>query len=673
LRIFKKNPWLFGVVPILLFALILGVFPCSASAQDQRNPAARERLRQKAWNGGSAMVIVHFRVPDINRLTAQSARFQTADESEAVAAERTSADQALRQAIDYAAWEVVTELQGTNFEEVARFEYVPFIALRVSPQALAVLETSPDVLGIEENSIQKLIDPIKDAEDTAKGEADNEGRAEPMLNDSTVLIGAKALWNIGITGAGWYVAILDTGIRSTHQFFTGKTIVEACRALGRDGNSGAGDCPNGQAIQNGPGSAVHYPNTYEGYDHGTHVAGIAAGNYGSLAGVAKGANILAVKIFSKFTASDCGGSPCVSAWTSDEIAGLNYVYSLRGTYNIAAVNMSLGGSTKYPTFCDGSSGTKAAIDLLRSAGIATAIATGNSYWCNGVSMPACTSSCVAVGSSTKSDAQSNFSNWDKTMQRLFAPGSSIYSSTGASDSSYESWNGTSMATPHVTGAWALMKQAIPTGSVTAFLNALQSTGKAIYSVCDHYGTAISRIQIDAAVSSLSAYTLSIETSAFGTTNPAPGVHGYPLNTTVPVTAVPNTYATFYNWTGDASGTANPVKVLIDRSKSIKANFKHIYPPAAAGEKVLNRSFSQAEYIDILTWTADTRNAALSIDHYNIYLMNGSTPTLLGAVDAADTQYMHRMAGADAQTYEITAVTSGGREGEPATVTVAAAQ
>jgi subtilisin family serine protease len=655
----------------MLFALILGVFPRSAAAQDQRNPAALGRLRQKAWNGGSAMVIVHFRVPDIKRLTAQSARFQTADESEAVAAERTSADQALRQAIDYAAWEVVTELQGTNFEEVARFEYVPFIALRVSPQALAVLETSPDVLGIEENSIQKLIDPIKDAEDTAKGEADNEGRAEPMLNDTTILVGAKALWNIGITGAGWYVAILDTGIRSTHQFFTGKTIVEACRALGRDGKPGAGDCPNGQAVQNGPGSAVHYPNTYEGYDHGTHVSGIAAGNYGSLAGVAKGANIIAVKIFSKFTASDCGGSPCVMAYTSDEIAGLNYVYSLRGTYNIAAANMSLGGD-KYAGFCNGD-GTKAAIDLLRSANIATCIATGNNGWCGYISAPGCVSTSVAVGSSTKADAESDFNNWDETMQRLFAPGTSIYSSTGASDSSYESWNGTSMATPHVTGAWALMKQAIPAGSVTTFLNALQVAGKAIYSVCDSRSHAISRIQIDAAVSYLSAYTLTIETSAFGTTNPAPGVHGYPLNTTVPVTAVPNTYATFFNWTGDASGTDNPVNVLIDRSKSIKANFKHIYPPAAAGEKVLNRSFSQAEYIDILTWTADARNASLSIDHYNIYLMNGDTPTLLAAVNAADSQYMHRKAGAEAQTYRIAAVTSGGREGEPATVTVAAAQ
>ncbi len=69
------------------------------------------------------------------------------------------------------------------------------------------------------------------------------------------------------------------------------------------------------------------------------------------------------------------------------------------------------------------------------------------------------------------------------MQKLFAPGVSIYSSTGDSDNSYESWDGTSMATPHVAGAWALIKQAIPGGSVTDILTALQSTGESINTTC----------------------------------------------------------------------------------------------------------------------------------------------------------------------------------------------
>ena len=84
-----------------------------------------------------------------------------------------------------------------------------------------------------------------------------------------------------------------------------------------------------------------------------------------------------MKIFSRFNASDCGGSPCVSAWDSDILAGLNYVYWLRGSYHIASVNMSLGGGS-YSSFCDSiTTAVKNAIDLLRGAGIATAIATGN--------------------------------------------------------------------------------------------------------------------------------------------------------------------------------------------------------------------------------------------------------------------------------------------------------
>ena len=109
---------------------------------------------------------------------------------------------------------------------------------------------------------------------------------------------------------------------------------------------------------------------------------------------------------------------------------------------------------------------QAAIDNLRSVGIATAIATGNDEWCGYVSSPACISSSVAVGASSDSDVEAIFNNWHPTMQRLFAPGVSIYSSIGDSDTSYGDKSGTSMATPHVAGAWALIKQAIPAGSVT---------------------------------------------------------------------------------------------------------------------------------------------------------------------------------------------------------------
>jgi len=731
-----------AIISCLILTVLLTAFPIHSIAQNQKDRANFDRLTQKAWSEGAVRVIVHLDVPRIKELTAASTKFLGVDASEAIRVERTSADTALKDAIEYTAWKVLAELQGTDYVVNTIYRSIPFMALRVSPYALALLEDSTTVLGLEEDVPIKLIEPVEESggENGKTSLTDSGDLDRPFLDTSVNLIGAKTAWGWGYTGAGWYVAILDTGIRKTHQFFTGKTIVEACFALGSDGVGGAGDCPNGNATMTGPGSAVHYSSSYSGYDHGTHVSGIAAGNYGSLAGVAKNANIIAVQVFSKFSASECDGSPCVSSWNSDTLSGLDYIYSIRGSYNIAAVNMSLGGDTRYSSPCDSDS-RKASIDNLRSVGIATAIATGNDYSCYGISSPACISSSVAVGSSTDADADSPFNNWHPTLQKLFAPGSSIYSSTGASDSSYDSWSGTSMAAPHVTGAWALLKHRLSTGSVTDFLNALRTTGVSITSICDYYTTPIPRIRVDRAIASFpSGYALTIQASTGGTTNPTPGtytydqgtqiqvtaipdtncefvnwtgsisstqnpvtvtmdsdktvkanfrvkpkltiqagtggttnpipgVYYYATGTTVQVTAIPNTYSIFINWSESATGSANPVSLTMDSDKSLYAHFRYIYAPIATGRKVLNRTFSQAEYINILSWQADPANDGLDIAKYRIYQMSGTTPSLLVELASGELEYYHRNAGQATIQYTIVAVTSSNREGAPATVTI----
>ena len=145
---------------------------------------------------------------------------------------------------------------------------------------------------------------------------------------------------------------------------------------------------------------------------------------------------------------------------------------------MAAVNMSLGGEVYLsPAECDADNGaTKAIIDTLRSVGIATVAAAGNKGAANGIGAPGCISSAISVGSTTKADAVSSFSN-SAPFLSLLAPGSSIRSSVPGGGFAF--FSGTSMATAHVTGAWAVMKQKNPEATVTAVLDALIVTGRSI--------------------------------------------------------------------------------------------------------------------------------------------------------------------------------------------------
>jgi subtilisin family serine protease len=504
---YKKSKTL--IVFSTVFITLMLSFPTHSiktniEESDQKSYSNYLYLRQKALTEGNVKIIIKLLVPNIDELTAASNNFGTVEPGLEHTWGGYNADRALAEAIEFVAEEVLFDLNMTYYEVNHIYLSIPYMALNVSVEALEILQNLPIVLDILEDKPIELIMPVTDGNE-AKGENTTTSTNDldsPQLDNTVSIIGADTAWSMGYTGSGRYVAILDTGIRKTHEFFTGKTIVEACYALGEDGVGGAGDCPNGFAIMTGSGSAAHHPNTYQGWDHGTHVSGIATGNYGTLYGVAKDANIISVQVFSKFSAGYCGGTPCVLSWNSDQLAGLDYVYSIRGSYSISSVNMSLGGGA-YSSNCD-SDTRKATIDNLRAAGIATAIATGNNGYCGYISSPSCISTAVSVGSSTDADQESGFNNWHATLQELFAPGSSVYSSTGDSDSSYESWNGTSMATPHVAGAWALIKQALPSGTVSGILSVLQSTGVPITSVCDGYTMPIPRIQIDAAISALTS-------------------------------------------------------------------------------------------------------------------------------------------------------------------------
>jgi hypothetical protein len=362
------------------------------------------------------------------------------------------------------------------------FNSIPHIALRIDLDALNHLIATLGPLQMELDSIQDI-----------------------HLLDTIPLVHADEALSGGYPAGGRAVVVLDTGVDKNHAMFTdsyAKVVHEACRSSNDPNRNRESLCPGGTDSEEGNDTGLPCPMTFSACEHGTHVAGIAAGYDlapDQVIGVARDWDVIPIQVFRRYNDSaDCpSGAPCIRTSHSDWISALTLVQNFAesnprnnpvcmhgaGCFDVASVNMSFGGG-EHDAECDAARlAADRAIENLRSIGILAAISSGNDGFDDAVGYPGCISDAITVGNTTKSDDVNSSSNSARFMDML-APGTTVrsavptgYTCTQQPPGAYCEKTGTSMAAPHVAGAISLLRAAQPTWTVDEIERALIGSGR----------------------------------------------------------------------------------------------------------------------------------------------------------------------------------------------------
>jgi subtilisin family serine protease len=313
----------------------------------------------------------------------------------------------------------------------------------------------------------------------------------PTLDRSVPAVKAPAIWGPGLStsGQGMKIAIIDDGVDQTHPFFN-----PAGYAMPAGFPKGVASFTTAKVIvarvfrPPSPRSKFsNLPFDPQNSEHGTHVAGIAAGNAGTqaaigggrvtLSGVAPKAYIGNYRVLTVPTISNVG----LDGNSPEIAAGIEA--AVRDGMNV--INLSLG----EPEVASGRDLVVRALQGAAAAGVVPVVAAGNDFGALGggsVASPGSAPSAITVGATTVSRRMAGFSAAAPTpitlqlKPELAAPGVSIVSSVPAREGLWSAFSGTSMAAPHVAGGAALLKQRHPTWTPAQIKSAMALTGQAAF-------------------------------------------------------------------------------------------------------------------------------------------------------------------------------------------------